>query len=61
MIPNEQNPEINNNNKDQDKTQDIEKIEKINEIIKKANEYMLEFEQKRQEEIAKRRKAYRYR
>ena len=31
-----------------------------NEIIKKANEYMLEFEQKRQEEIAKRRKALEY-
>ena len=27
------------------------------EIIKKANEYLVEFEQKRQEEIAKRRKA----
>ena len=36
----------------------IQKEEQLrSEIIKKANEYMLEFEEKRQEEIAKRRKA----
>ena len=34
-----------------------EEQEKRNEIIKKASEYMIEFEQKRQEEIAKRRQA----
>ena len=38
MISNAQNIQSNNNNMEQDKTQDIEKIERINEIQKEELE-----------------------